>query len=568
MPMTRSFPRFVQFARAFGAFVLGAAFLAGPAAAEDDRPAYGVIVRLKTPASADTARVAPQRAKEALARAFQAKSMPLGAVRPLDGRQHVVQWARPLNAAEARRLVEELRADPEVEWAEPNVMERRFQAATTPAPTDPEYVRQWWLSATPGPGSRGVPNIQAAWARATGLGHPVNVAVLDTGLTAHPELGDPARFDTGYDLVTNEDGLAGDGDGRDPDFFDPGDFVSAGTCGSGTPEEPSSWHGTRIAGQIAAQTNNGVGVAGANWGARLISVRVAGKCGALVSDILAGMRWAAGLQVEGLPVNPHPARIVSLSFGGSGDCRVYQPTIDELVGKGVLIVAAAGNEDGAVARPARCRGVLGVGAVNRDGFKAKYSNLGPEIGITTVGGDGAAGSFAGAYDREAEDGGIHTTTNNGVQAPGAPGYESTYGTSFSTPIVAAAASLMLAVNPQLTLDELVHGMKVTARPHVADHPSFSLLQCRSGVSRGRCYCTTSTCGAGLLDVAGALAYAQDPLPYGPAPSFWSPAPPGGNGGGESDGDGDGGGVIGAAWAALLGLAALAAAGSTRRVRSS
>jgi serine protease len=522
------------------------ALCSGPAAhAEGNQRAYGLIVKMKSTSSARN-KEAPQRTRERLTRAFQGKSLPMGMAEPSGPDAHWVRWQRPLEATEAQALIRELKADPNVEWAVPNVREKRLQSAT---PDDPLYPNQWWLNASPVAGSRGVPNIQQSWD--TEPGATVNVAVLDTGLLVnHPDL-QSTRFDIGYDLVTNEDGLAGDGNGRDADFSDPGDGVAAGDCGTGEPAEDSSWHGTRIAGQIGAVTDNNLGVAGINRAGRVISVRVATQCGALVSDIIDGMRWAAGIQVGSLPLNMFPAKVINLSFGSDNvDCTPYQSTIDELLSRGILLVAAAGNGDGAITRPARCRGALAVGALNRDGFKASYSNFGTSIGIMTVGGD--PGGAAALLDT-----GILSTDNDGVIAPAAHSYRSASGTSFSTPIVAGVASLMLSLNPALTLDQLVYGMQLTARPHVSTHPTQTLPVCQVGVPQGRCYCTTATCGPGILDAAAALAYASPPGPFGTAPVFGAaPAAPASSGGG----------ALGVGWLLALAVAVTAVSRTTRHAR--
>src|SRR5205085_8573691 len=139
---------------------------------------------------------------------------------------------------------------------------------------------------------------------------------------------------------------------------------------SGCTVQNSSWHGTIIAGIVAAVTNNSSGVAAINRNGRVLPVRVGGKCGADVADIVDGMRWAAGLSVPGTPPNPNPARIISVSFGGDAACNAaYQSAIDEILGeKGAVVVAAAGNERHAPTRPANCSGVVSVAALNRDGF--------------------------------------------------------------------------------------------------------------------------------------------------------------------------------------------------------
>jgi serine protease len=411
-------------------------------------------------------------------------------------------------------------------------------------PNDPLYSSstgnadgQWWLfpySATQGVRLTGVPDLPSAWATTTGT--PVVVAVLDTGITAHPEL--VGRVLPGYDFVSEVE-FSNDGDGRDADAADPGDWVSQQDLqdplyqGSGCIEEPSSWHGTVIAGQVAALTNNAQGIAAVNWNGRILPVRVAGKCGATVADIVAGMRWAAGIPVPGVPANPHPARIVNISFGGSAACdQAYQSAIDELLAHGVIVVAAAGNESGTPTRPASCERTIGVAALNRDGFKASYSNFGPALDIATVGGDAAD------PNDPLSDSGLLTINNDGTTMPGVPDYAYVTGTSFAAPIVAGVAALMWSVNPSLSAQQLIDGLKSSARAHVLASPSLGAC---SPSNPTFCECSTTTCGAGILDAPGALRYAQQTA----------------GGGGGDDG---GGGVLGLGWLAGLVLAVALLAG--------
>jgi serine protease len=322
-----------------------------------------------------------------------------------------------------------------------------------------------------------------------------------------------------------------------------------------------------------------------NWNGRVVPVRVAGKCGAEVADIVEGMRWAAGLPAckrsdgaggcaEFAPANANPARIVNISFGGSAECNsAYQSAIDDMrnaPGGGAVLVAAAGNGHGALSRPASCERVIGVVALNRDGFKTNYSNFGTRAVIATVGGDDV--------DPEARwnalaDSGILSVGNGGSSGPGAAGYYSHFGTSFSTPVAAGVASLMLSVNPALTADQIITGLRVSARPHVTS-PVPGVAAC-SHANPGRCLCTASTCGAGILDAQQALDYAAAPNTYvapaqtaavidtpelrvaaalGPDRADNPPPPPTGGGGG--------GGVVNGWW--LAALAAAVAALSRRR----
>lgn len=467
----------------------------------------------------------------------------------------LLRFARPLTAEQAARVAARLATRPEVVWVAANTRERR-QGTATNAPNDPYYATtagQWWLHPV-GPGSnaspiesrlRGVPNFLPAWLNASTGSAAAVVAVLDSGITCHPDLGNNTPTCTGgsiragYDFVADWDpvallGYANDGDGRDNDPSDPGDWVSeadrnADPARYGSCEvEKSSWHGSIIAGVIAAQTDNNIGAAAINWNGRVVPVRVAGKCGADVADIIEGMRWAAGLAAckrsdsdggcaEFAPPNPNPARIINISFGGSAACSAaYQQAIDDVraaPGGGAVVVAAAGNDWGAPSRPANCQRVIGVAALNRDGFKTNYSNFGSLLAIATVGGDDNDGAWGGLL----ADSGILTIGNGALTsptdctAPGANCYYYHFGTSFSAPIVSGAISLMLSVNPDLTLAQIEQGLARSARPHVTSSV-VGFGQC-SDSNPGRCLCTTRTCGAGILDAPQALAYAQNPSGY-------------------------------------------------------
>ncbi|MDP3086408.1 MAG: S8 family serine peptidase, partial [Rubrivivax sp.] len=387
----------------------------------------------------------------------------------------------------------------------------------------PMFSQQWWLQPASGSNAnaqvdrrRGVPGFLRAWQSglvgSTGAA-AARVAVLDTGITAHPDLA--GRILPGYDFVSDSV-YAGDGNGRDADPTDPGDGLTAAELADpayrdlGCAARNSSWHGTLIAGLIAANTSNGVGVAGIHHDARIVPVRVAGKCGANLDDIIDGMRWAAGLAVAGAPVNAHPARIVNISFGGAASCgNAYQSAVNELRQHGVLVVAAAGNDAGAVSRPASCAGVVGVTALNRDGFKTHYANFGAALGVSglaTVGGDDAGG---GAWGGRLADSGLLTVWNSGAQTPGNPVYANLFGTSFAAPLVAGAAALMLSVNPALTVEQLVAGLRASARPHVTS----PWIGACSNANPGRCLCSAATCGAGILDAEQALRYAAQPASY-------------------------------------------------------
>jgi serine protease len=554
-----------------------------------DSPTHAALAREQASA-ADGAR--SHEREQARWQSVQAAMPPLHITgrRAVGESAQLMRFAQPMTAAQAKVMAEQLAQRPDVLWAVPNTRERRLQAVGAP-PSDPLFGGangQWWLQPVAGSDGlpkeqrlRGVAGFQTAWTSVTTGSSNSVIAVLDNGIVDHPDLA--GKVINGYDMVSDV-AYSNDGDGRDADASDPGDWVDAndrsrdptnyGECAI----ETSSWHGTAIAGMLVGIANNGIGGASMNWPGKVLAVRVAAKCGADVVDIVDGMRWAAGLQVcrrsdaagqclEFVPSNPNRARVINISFGGDGDCAPYQGAIDELRNLGVVVVAAAGNEHAAApTRPAKCSGVIGVAALNRDGLKTTYSNFGSGLVVSTVGGDDPDG----AWGSRVADSGLLSVGNFGDTAPGAPGYFNYFGTSFSTPIVAGAVSLMLAVNPALTAAQIEQGLSVSARPHVTS--SLPGVAACSNANPGRCLCTTGTCGAGILDVAQALAYAASPGSY-VAPALQSAAidaaelreaaaggpdrpantttttPPSSGGGG--------GGAMSAWWLAALGLAVLA-----------
>lgn len=377
--------------------------------------------------------------------------------------------AGPLGRTAGRVL--RLRADPRVEMAVPN-----YLVTATAQPDDPWYGLQWHYRAI------GLPE---AWDLTTG-GDQVVVAVLDTGSTAHPDLA--GRVSGGYDFVSDPY-FALDGDGADPDPTDPGD-------GGGS--VPSSWHGTHVTGTIGASTDDARGVAGVDWGCRILPVRVLGLGGqGALSDILDGILYAAGLENSSGSVPPVPADVINMSFSTpdpSGDARAFlQPVMDAARAAGALLVGAVGNEGAAGPRvPSSCSGVLGVGAVDRTLERAWYSNFGPDVDLAAPGGDTRTDRDGDGYP----DGVLSTRID---PATGDYGYGFLSGTSMAAPHVSGVAALCLAANPSLTVGELEHVLLSTA----AD---------LGPPGRDDAY------GHGLVDAAGAVAEAlarrdpgEDPL---------------------------------------------------------
>ena len=478
------------------ALMLGVSLQAGA------QPARGLIVKLKDAdasaafAQAIGAREQPRLLRERLNAVARDTGGDIKDVTLIGNGHHLMRFAQSLEGAALDAATRRMRLHPDVAWAEPDVLMKPLQV--TPNDTFYTALRQTYLD-TPAVYAAGV-NLPPAWARTTG-GDMV-VAVLDTGVRFdHPDLA--GKLLPGYDFVS-ELAYANDGDGRDADPSDPGDWVSAadrsanaalfGSCSI----TGSSWHGTFISGQIAAVTNNLTGVAGVNWGTHVLPVRVSGKCGAFLSDILDGMRWAAGLAVAGVPANPNKARIISLSFGGDIACTAsYQDVINEVTAAGTLVVVAAGNDNAAPKRPADCQNVLAVGAVQTNGLKTTYSSFGTAIALSAPGGWGSAGAATN----------IFSTVNLGTTTPGTNDYGYKLGTSFSTPLAAGVASLMLSLNPNIPPTQLITRLKASARAHLAVSGAPT---CAAGVGVA-CNCTTSTCGAGLLDAGNATLVALNPV---------------------------------------------------------
>ena len=467
--------------------------------------AHGLIIQLKPGAQAQFSRELPSAAhakrenlaQERMAAVAQGAGVKGFAHRHLSGDHRLMRFAKPLQAQELEDTMRRLRLHPDVAFVEPNV---RMPLAQIPNDTD--FSQQWHLGSRVGAVS--ALNMSSTWAITTGTA-AVTVAVLDTGvLRNHPDLlAMGARLLAGYDFVEDV-ANANDGNGRDADASDPGDWVTSAEASSavfaGCDALHSSWHGTFITGQIAAASNNAAGIAGLNWNGALLPVRVSGKCGALLTDILDGMRWAAGLSVAGVPDNANPAKVINLSFGGDQVCSAsYQNVIDEIAEVGTLVVAAAGNGSGLetrqLRRPADCRGVMAVGAVQRDGAKTAYSLVGSNMALMTPGGHGSATTTM-----------LLSTDNAGLTVPAAHVYGYKQGTSFSAPLAAGVASLMLAINPSLTPDALIARMKSSALPH-AMPTAYGRCFANTTVA---CQCTTSLCGAGLLNPLGAVQDAIKP----------------------------------------------------------
>ena len=290
-------------------------------------------------------------------------------------------------------------------------------------PSDEYYGLQWHYPLI---------NLPQAWDIETGATNEVIVAVVDTGVyLAHPDLA--GSLVPGYDFIANPL-ISNDGDGIDADPNDPGD----------SPNGSSSYHGTHVAGTIAADTDNTSGVAGVSWGAKIMPIRVLGVGGGTTYDIMQGNRYAAGLPNDSGTVPDNPADIINLSLGCL-NCysQTDQETYDEIRAAGVIVIAAAGNEDtGSPGYPASYGGVVSVSAVDYLKQRAPYSNFGSTIDVAAPGGNMALDDNGDGYP----DGVLSTRVDDATGSP-IPNYSFLQGTSMAAPHMAGVVALMKSVNP-------------------------------------------------------------------------------------------------------------------------
>lgn len=415
--------------------------------------------------------------------------VPLSHVRRLDDGSYVLKLPNRHALGLVRAITQRLAARNDVVLAEPDAI--MLPLAT---PNDTRWQEQWDLL-SPSSGFYGA-NLPGAWDITTGS-TSVTVGVIDTGSRPHADLA--ARLVPGYDFI-GDTIVANDGNGRDTDASDPGDWITSAEAASGwlagCGVSNSSWHGTHVAGTIGAVSNNALGVAGISWGSKIQPLRVLGKCGGYTTDIADAIRWGAGLSVSGVPANGTPNDVVNLSLGGSGACTTtFQSAIDAAVTAGTVVVVAAGNSNANAANysPASCNNVITVAATGHTGSRAYYSNYGATVEIAAPGGDSQLGKT------------ILSTLNTGTTVPVADSYANYQGTSMAAPHVAGVVSLVLSANPSLTPAQVTTMLRANVTPFP-----------------GGSSCTTSSCGAGILNAAAAVAAASGTPPPPPPP----PAAPG------------------------------------------
>lgn len=378
----------------------------------------------------------------------------------------VVTTSAALTPAQAQQYMNALSANSKVASVSPD-MRRYATVDNTSAPVkinDPKMNRMWSLT-----GEKGISALEA-WGTTRGQG--VTVAVLDSGITAHPDL--DANVLPGYDFIA-ESAFSNDGNGRDSDPTDAGNWTVDDQCFTGSKATPSDWHGTHVAGTIAAIANNNEGIAGVAPEAKIVPVRVLGACGGFDSDITDGIIWAAGGSVRGVPANQHPAQVINMSIGSEGTCTTpYRQAIAQANKRGSIVVVAAGNNnfDASKSSPGNCEDVITVGATDKNGKRSYFSNYGSRVDVSAPGGD-----------RRYWGGGILSTLNAGKTAPGKADYAEYQGTSMAAPHVAGIVALMKAVDPKLTYAQAKKVLQSTSQS---------------------VECDQSACGSGIVNAARAV----------------------------------------------------------------
>ncbi|MET4730776.1 serine protease [Lysobacter enzymogenes] len=351
---------------------------------------------------------------------------------------------RKLAPAEAEALMRQIAENPNVEYVE---VDREMVLYV--APNDPEYSRQFGFGNGPG-GIRA----EQAWERNTGAG--AVVGVIDSGVNRHADLA--ANMLPGWDFAQNDN--------------DPSD-----------PTNSAGFHGTHVAGTVAAVTNNGVGVAGTAPNAKILPVRVFDGPRGSTAAIINGITWAVGGSVPGVPANANPADVINLSLGSQNPATCDNGTRDALnfaISRGTIVVVAAGNSnaDANGYTLNNCTSVISVGSVTNTGARSSFSNFGARVDVA------APGSA------------IISTVNgfNGANNQ----YGSLSGTSMAAPHVAGVAALVQsAASTPLTQAQMATLLKNTARafPSAPDRPI----------------------GAGIVDANAAVAAVAGGTPGNQAP---------------------------------------------------
>ena len=310
-------------------------------------------------------------------------------------------------------------------------------ALAAPRPNDPDFSYQWNF----GPAKKYGMDVLRAWDFSRGKG--VVVAVIDSGFIGasyYPDFG--ARILPGYDFISDVSD-ARDGDGRDGDPTDPGNWCDEDGF------RRSTWHGTRVASIIGATAGNRIATAGVAPQASLVFVRTSGACSLSDGgDIGDAILWAAGLPVPGTPLNEHPARIINISLGAEDSSCSEQDAINQATLAGSMIVVAAGNENQLADDDVytNCDNVISVAATGGRGVKSPYSNFGEKVDIA-----------APVYGDRCDDAAIAPSfqTEKWAVSYSKKYYYCASGTSFAAPLVSGALALAASYDPTTSSADLI-----------------------------------------------------------------------------------------------------------------
>lgn len=469
----------------FCLFLIAVVFPAATATAGTQSTTNRIIVKFKTGANGE-----PSRDKLNVQNLRAGNRVSLQHIRTLGNKSRVYSLGKFQKLDDVKAIATELMQRDDVEYAEPDV--RRFSQF---APNDPEFTNnnQWYLR-EPAGGIRAEP----AWDITRGDSNTV-IAVIDSGILPH---GDLVRVLQGYDFISEDPPgapsdffTANDGDGRDDDPTDPGDSVLADECSDGEPAANSSWHGTLLTGIMVAETDNGNGISGIDHRAFVLPLRALGKCGGFISDIAEAIRWAAGLDIAGVPGNPTRAGVINLSLGAMGECsQTEQEAINAAIAENTVVVVAAGNEGGFIedSAPANCDNVIAVTATTQEGGETCYTNVGAGADIAAPGGNASNTGDPPSCTNSPQ---IRSTSNTGADAPVGETIAAVAGTSISAAMVTGAVALMKSIDSNLTPSSIEAILKTTARVFP------------DGTTDGFRDCEPENCGAGILDLQGAVVAA-------------------------------------------------------------
>lgn len=444
--------------------------------------------------------------------------------KPLLTNVSTVDFDEVVPADVAEDVATEIAERSDVVWAAPNRL-RQVQTQPPVTANDSLFTAQhnlWNRGYTtssklgmPGGGGYSI-KAPSLWRKTQGRPTTV-VAVIDTGILEHPDLPASQRVpgaDTYSTKALDNDGTPG----RDNDPADPGDWFANGQCefpGSSN----SSWHGTFVAGQIAAATNNGTGIAAVAPNVKVQAIRALGRCGGWDSDIVDAMKWAAGVRVPGLADNANPAAVANLSLGGSpgtaeqreSECKVFNAAARVGKARGTLYVAAAGNDGGNANRvtPASCSEFVSVGSTSINGFSAIYSNVGSTVDLSAPGGDTQVDPYRGTARDKGDI--IWSLGNSGTRGPGQNGYVANEGTSMAAPQAAGAAALLHGLG-LTTPNEMTNALYASVSPFRPRSNAYAKKAV--GPDRYDLNCTApgrQWCGRGLLDLSRVEAPLAPPV---------------------------------------------------------